>query len=170
MVYGVTRQSGGHVTCHSDPGVGTRFRVYLPASGDAPAPNYLSQKLRPEAFRGTETILLAEDDPVVRTYAARLLRGLGYSIHEAADGEAAIVLGEKNRETIDLLITDMVMPGMGGRELAAVLRPLSSRMRVLYVSGYTDEAIVGNSMGSAFLPKPYSPQQLARKVREVLRA
>jgi CheY-like chemotaxis protein len=171
MVYGISRQSGGHVTCDSEPGMGTTFRVYLPSSEDADAGSYPSPQPEPESVRGTETILLVEDDVALRAYAATVLRDLGYSVHVAADGREAFQIGEKYRENIDLLITDMVMPGMGGRELATALTPLAARMTVLYVSGYTENAIVQKGIvepGLQFLPKPYSPGQLAKKVREVL--
>jgi PAS domain S-box-containing protein len=171
MVYGITRQSGGHVTCHSETGMGATFRVYLPASEGGESRPYSARDPEPESVRGTETILLVEDDAALRTYAAKVLRDLGYSVHEASDGKEAVVLGEKNRETIDLLITDMVMPGLSGLDLAAVMAPPGTRMKVLYVSGYTDHAIVQKGIlepGLEFLGKPYSPGQLARKVRELL--
>jgi two-component system cell cycle sensor histidine kinase/response regulator CckA len=173
MVYGIARQSNGHVTCSSEMGVGTTFRVYLPMSEGGAAPTYPSQEPEPESVRGTETILLVEDDDALRAYAASVLRDLGYSVHQAADGKAGVLHGEGNRDSIDLLITDVVMPRMGGREMAAALAPLAPGMRVLYVSGYTENAIVRNGIleaGLEFLSKPYSPGQLARKVREVLDA
>ena len=142
MVYGISRQSGGHVTCDSEPGMGTTFRVYLPSSEEHDTCSDPLQELELESVRGTETILLVEDDAALRVYGTTVLRDLGYSVHVAADGKEAMRIGEENGESIDLLITDMVMPGMGGRELATALAPPSGRMRVLYVSGYTENAIV----------------------------
>ena len=168
-VYGIVKQSGGHVTVYSEVGVGTTLKVYFPASTEPIS----EESLRPEikSLRGTETILIVEDDASLREYAATVLRDLGYQVYEAADGEAAVVIGEAQRDRIDLLITDVVMPKMGGRDLAEVLAPLGGRMRVLYVSGYTENAIVQHGVldpGLDFLAKPFGPEHLGAKVREVL--
>jgi PAS domain S-box-containing protein len=171
MVYGIVRQSGGHITCYSEPGLGTTFRVYLPVCAEPGLTIHsILDENEPPSICGTETILLVEDDSGLRMYAANVLKDLGYNVYVAADGAEALRIGEGNRY-IDLLITDMVMPGIGGYELATRLVPLAAGMKVLYVSGYTENAIVRKGIlepGLAFLPKPYSPRQLAKKIRETL--
>jgi two-component system cell cycle sensor histidine kinase/response regulator CckA len=172
-VYGIVRQSGGHVTCYSEVDAGTTFRVYLPASSPAGTGTYPATQPEIESLRGTETILLVEDDPALRGYAANVLEGLGYTVHAASDGREALRIARLHPNKIDLLITDIVMPRMSGRELSQALAPLAAGMRVLYVSGYTDNAIVQKGVlepGLHFLSKPFNPSQLSRKTREVLSA
>ncbi len=171
-VYGIVKQSGGYVWVYSEPGHGTTVKVYLPRVGAAPeavvpAPMAESQPLR----GGRETVLLVEDATPVRTLARRSLQVWGYTVLDAADPQAALALASGYPESIDLLVTDVVMPGMSGRELAERLVPQRPRMRVLYTSGYTDDAMVRQGVltaGVAFLQKPFVPETLARKVREVL--
>jgi two-component system, cell cycle sensor histidine kinase and response regulator CckA len=172
-VYGIVRQSGGHVTCYSEVDIGTTFRVYLPASSPAGTGTYPARQPEIESVRGTETILLVEDDAALRGYAANVLQGLGYTVYAAPDGKEALRIARLHRNKIDLLITDIVMPRMSGRELSQALAPLAAGMRVLYVSGYTDNAIVQKGVlepGLHFLSKPFNPSQLSRKTREVLSA
>lgn len=169
--YGIVKQSGGHISCYSEVGLGTTFRVYLPVTAAPVAPDV--DLPEPAAVNGRETILLVEDDPALRQYAALVLRGCGYNVYEAGDGEQGLITGKQRRGEIDLLITDVVMPNMGGRNLADALRPIATQMRVLYISGYTENAIVHLGIlepGLLYLPKPFTPDQLARKVREVLAA
>jgi PAS domain S-box-containing protein len=170
MVHGFVRQSGGHVEAHSEPGHGTTFRLYLPrvqeeVAGRTPHPG------PPAAPRGTETVLLVEDEEGVRALVRQVLRAGGYTVLEAGDGARALRVAEMHLRPIHLLLTDVVMPEMGGRELAERLLALHPAARVLFTSGYTDDALVRHGVLEdevAFLHKPFTPADLARKVREVL--
>jgi two-component system, cell cycle sensor histidine kinase and response regulator CckA len=170
-VYGIVKQSGGYVWVYTEPGRGTTFKIYLPRV-DAPA----DATPRPKDSRslaGTETILLAEDDAMLRPLAKGLLEKLGYLVLEAENATEALAKATAHRGTIHLLVADVVMPGRSGRELARTLATTRPDTRVLYVSGYTDDAIVHHGMlepGLNFLQKPFTPAVLARRVREVLDA
>ncbi len=171
-VYGVVKQSGGYIWVDSEPGQGTMFKIYLPRVEDAaelvepsPAP--------PELPRGSETILLVEDDEAVRHLAREILQMHGYTVLEARHRGEALRMAGDHAGPIHLMVTDVVMPGMSGRALAGLLGPLRPDMKVLYMSGYTDDAIVHHGVldpGTAFLQKPFAADALARKVREVLDA
>src|SRR5213079_1806540 len=171
-VYGVVKQSGGDIWVYSEPGQGTSFKVYLPRVTEAPEPT----RPGPAAaapLRGSETVLLVEDDEMVRTLTRRMLEARGYTVLSASRGEDALGVVERHDGPIDLLVTDVVMPGMSGRAVAQRLLELRPGLKVLYLSGYTDDAIVRHGMlepGIAFLQKPFSADALARKVREVLDA
>jgi PAS domain S-box-containing protein len=168
-VYGIVKQSGGYVWVYSELGRGTTFKIYLPRV-DA-APDTVLPAREPASVTGTETILLAEDDDVLRPLAKGLLEKLGYKVLDAADAMAALEAARQCTEVIHLLLTDVVMPGPSGRELARQLGKSRPGTKVLYVSGYTDDAIVHHGMlepGLNFLQKPFTPASLARKVREVL--
>jgi len=169
-VYGVVKQSGGYIWVYSEPGQGTAFKIYLPRVSEAPEPTRPSPA--PAAPpRGSETLLLVEDDEMVRHLTSRMLRNRGYTVLAASDGTDALRQLESNPRRIDLLITDVVMPRMSGREVAQRVVALQPHVKVLYLSGYTDDAIVRHGMlepGIAFLQKPFSADVLARKVREVL--
>jgi PAS domain S-box-containing protein len=170
MVHGFVQQSGGHVEVESEPGAGTTFRLYLPRA-EGPAAAGRPHPGVPAARRGSETVLLAEDEAAVRTLGRHALRAAGYTVLEAAGGAEALRLAGGYLRPIHLLVTDLVMPGVGGRELAVRLAAVHPEARVLYVSGYTDDAVVRHGVreGQApFLPKPFTPADLARKVREVL--
>jgi CheY-like chemotaxis protein len=171
-VYGVVQQSGGSILVQSEPGQGTTFRIYLPRVEDMV--NTLETPVaEAEQHSGTETILLVEDEDAVRRMAFELLQSNGYNVLDASDGAEAITLCKDHTGTIDLMLTDVVMPRLGGRQLAETLSLSRPEMRVLYMSGYTDDAIVhlGVSDGrAAFLQKPFTPDGLARKIREVLAA
>jgi PAS domain S-box-containing protein len=170
-VYGIVKQSGGFIWVYTELGQGTTFKVYLPRVDEAVAAP--SAPASPQSLRGTETILLAEDAAPVRSVAREVLRRHGYRVLSAADGRTALELADTHTGTIDLLITDVIMPEMSGRQLADRLMERLAKLKVLFVSGYTDDAIVRHGIlepGIAFLQKPFSPEALARKVREVLDA
>lgn len=171
--YGIIKQSGGHISVYSELSRGTTFKIYLPFAEAAvpPPPQRLDS---PELPRGTETILLVEDDPALREMAATLLTRLGYTVWTAADGvEALGVQQERGTGHIDLLFTDVVMPHMSGRELADRVRALYPKTRILFTSAYTENAIVQQGVldpGVALLQKPFTPSALARRVRGILDA
>ncbi|MFQ5790095.1 MAG: response regulator [Acidobacteriota bacterium] len=166
-VYGIVKQSGGYIWVYSEPGQGAVFKIYLPRTEEAvPEPSRTARRLH----RGRETVLVVEDEEEVRATAARILRDRGYTVLEARDGQEALKIGEGESRTIHLIITDVVMPGMSGHRLAERLGESRPEMRVLYMSGYTDSTIVrhGVSAGHQLLQKPFTPEVLASKVRQVL--
>ena len=170
-VYGIVNQSGGFIWVYSEPGNGTSFKIYLPRV-DAPAEGVKAAG-SVSVPRGTETVLLVEDAAAVRAVAKQVLQRQGYTVLEAPHGEAALHLAQKHRGPIHLLLTDVVMPVLSGRRLAEQLAPLRPDMKVLYASGYTDDSVVRHGIlesGTAYLQKPFTPDSLARKVREVLDA
>ena len=167
--YGIVKQSGGHITVYSKPGSGTTFRIYLPRT-ESPesAPVAVAEAI---ARRGTEVVLLAEDDANLRDLTRVILASEGYTVLESQDAEDALRIAERQDGTIHLLLTDVVMPHMNGRALADAVRRFRLDVKVLYMSGYTDDAIAHHGVldpGAALLQKPFSPAALARKVREVL--
>ena len=170
-VYGIVKQSGGYVFAQSEVGKGTIFYIYLPCVDDAP--ELISPAKSPEnEKRGCETVLLVEDEESVRELVRETLVSRGYRVLEAPNGETGWRVAESHRDEIDILITDVIMPGMGGRELARKLLEIRPRIGVLYLSGYTEDTILHQGAldpGTAFLQKPFTLQNLARKVREVLR-
>ena len=171
-VYGVIRQSGGHIWVYSEPGLGTTFKIYLPRV--AATMESLAQVAAPaesDAVRGTETILVVEDEPNLRYLARQYLEKQGYRILEAADGAAAMQIVVAHEGTIHLLLTDVIMPGMNGRELAQRILELRPQTRVLYMSGYTENVIGRNGTldaGIRLLQKPFTLRDLKTIVREVL--
>jgi two-component system cell cycle sensor histidine kinase/response regulator CckA len=167
-VYGIVKQSGGDIWVYSEPGQGTTFKVYFPRA-DGPADRPAGSPSA--AVRGTETVLVVEDEEGVRELIAALLRRLGYTVIAAVDGHDAIRLSERHAGPIQLLLTDVVLPQAGGRQVAEKLRLARPGMRVLYLSGYTENAVVHHGVldaDVAFLAKPFSHEALAKKVREVL--
>jgi two-component system, cell cycle sensor histidine kinase and response regulator CckA len=170
-VYGIVKQSGGYVWVYSEPGRGTTFKLYLPRV-DAPAEPQAAPR-ETSTLTGTETVLLAEDDDMLRPLSKSLLERLGYTVLDAANAAEALAIAREHRGPIHLLLADVVMPGASGRQLATRLAGSRPETRALYVSGYTDDAIVQHGMlepGLAFLQKPFTPAALARKVRETLDA
>jgi PAS domain S-box-containing protein len=172
-VYGIVKQSGGHIDVESEPGQGAAFTIYLPAVANAP-PSRAPATPPADAYAvpaGTEVVLLVEDGAEVRRLTRQILEGCGYTVLEAARGADALDLCARHQGPIDLLLTDVVMPHMTGRELAERLALARPDLRVLFLSGYTDDACLRHGLlggGRAFLSKPFSPAVLAGKVREVL--
>ncbi|MBI2920737.1 MAG: PAS domain S-box protein [Planctomycetes bacterium] len=169
-VYGIVQQNGGHIRVASEPGKGSTFRIFMPqAAGEATDAATAPASARPR--RGTETILVVEDEPRVRALAASILRENGYTVIEAAGGAEALRLVDADARPIHLVISDIVMPRMSGTELAGQLAPKRPAARFLFISGYADMSYVhpgGLPEGAAFLAKPFTEEALARRVREVL--
>jgi two-component system cell cycle sensor histidine kinase/response regulator CckA len=169
-VFGIVKQSGGHVAVYSEPQFGTTFKIYLPRDTQEAITKRVTADPK-SSLRGTETVLLVEDENGVRSLARVVLQRHGYKVLEARHGGEALLMCERCKDTIHLLATDVVMPNMSGRELVERLLPLRPKMKVLYMSGYMDDAIVRHGLvnaGVPFLQKPYSPDALLVKVREVL--
>jgi two-component system, cell cycle sensor histidine kinase and response regulator CckA len=169
-VYGIVKQSGGYIFAYSELGRGTTFKIYLPRVEEAAAESAPERNAR-LGLRGTESILLVEDEESVRELIAEALKAQGYNVLVAGNGQEALALAAPANCRIEMMITDVVMPGMSGRELASRLAQSRPGMRVLFLSGYTEDAIVHHGVldpGTAFLQKPFSLDALACKVREVL--
>ena len=171
MIYGFAKQSGGHLKIYSEVGHGTTMRLYLPRHTAVTAAAALAPEARAEQPRGGETILVVEDDELVRGFTVSQLRGLGYRVLEAVDGPTAQKTLDSDA-AIDLMFTDVVMPGgITGRQLAEAAKHRRPGLKTLYTSGYTENSIVHQGKldpGVHFLSKPYRRQELALKVREVL--
>jgi hypothetical protein len=167
-VYGMVKQSGGWIWVYTELGRGTTFKIYFPRT-DSPLTQ--SQPVLRSDVRGSETILLVEDQPEVRTLAVSALRKCGYTVHSAANGAEALATSRQAGGAIHLLVTDVIMPGMNGREVAGKLREERPDLRVLFMSGYTANAIAHRGVldaGMDYLQKPFTPELLTAKVREVL--
>ncbi len=173
-VYGIVKQSGGYIWAYSEPGHGTTFKIYLPHVGAPPEALEAGGAATPaSALRGSETILVVEDEENVRRYTRRALEGLGYTVLVASDGPEALRLAAAHARPIHLLLADVVMPGMNGREVARHLSARRPEMRVLYMSGYAADVVLQQGLLEptlAILQKPFTPDVLALKVREVLAA
>jgi CheY-like chemotaxis protein len=172
-VYGIVKQSGGHVALDSELGKGTTFRVYLPRVQEAAEASHQRTETG-EMPVGSETVLVVEDEETLRTLAVSVLGELGYHVREATDGEHALQLvAQNNGSPIHLLVSDLIMPRVGGQELAEQLRRINPTLKVMFTSGYM-ESIVRESVSltpsDTLLEKPFTPSMLARRVREVLDA
>jgi CheY-like chemotaxis protein len=168
-VYGIAQQSGGSVSVYSEPGHGTAFKLYLPrVAGNR---QVAETKVENAIPCGTETVLLVEDEESLRHMTQEILQLNGYSVLDACNGSEAVKVSEQHHGLIDIMVTDVVMPLLGGRELAEKLALSRPEMRVLYMSGYTDDAIVRHGVldgRASFLEKPFTPDAFTRKIREVL--
>jgi PAS domain S-box-containing protein len=168
-VYGLVKQSHGHISLYSEPPMGATFKLYFPASNAEQPPKAAQPAVR--SLKGDETILLVEDTEMVRSLVARALASYGYTVLAAADAAEALEVAERQPESIDLLLTDVVMPGINGRELAERLLAKYPHVKVLFTSGYPADTIIRHGIAdanTAFLEKPYLPDELARKIREVI--
>jgi two-component system, cell cycle sensor histidine kinase and response regulator CckA len=168
--YGIVKQSGGFLWCDSEVGRGTTFQVLLPRV-EEPESETVERKAPPPIHPGDETVLLVEDEPEVRSLVQRILKTQGYTVVTAANPDEALAVSREFKGPIQIMVTDVVMPGMSGLQLAERLAPTRRDMRVLFMSGYTNDAIGHQGVldpGTAFLQKPFTPNSLARKVREVL--
>lgn len=169
-VYGIVKQSGGYVWVYSEPQRGTTFKIYLPRVEEK-LDNLTSPEEMGDFPKGEETLLLVEDEEALRNLTAKVLRDQGYTVLEAANGDEAIKLARNFPQRIHLLVTDLVMPQMGGKELVEQFKRLHPDCRVLFISGYTDEVMTDQGLlghGALFLQKPFSPFEFLRKIREVL--
>ena len=169
-VYGIIKQAGGHIWLYSELGLGTTFKIFLPVTAEAASAGPVPRPA-PQQWSGSETVLLVEDESAVRAAGVNTLRKRGYTVLEAANGEEALRLVQGREQEIALLVTDVIMPQMSGKELADRLQRLHPRLKVLFASGYTENTIVHHGVlepGIAFLPKPFTPGVLAQKVREIL--
>jgi CheY-like chemotaxis protein len=169
MAYGVVRQSGGYIQVESQPGQGSTFKIYLKRADGVEAKREDAAAQLP-SYGGCETVLLAEDEESVRNLMAGHLRSLGYKVLAANDGISAVEIARSHTGRIDLLISDLVMPRMGGQELAETLLKETALRKVIFVSGYAGHSTAGNNLVGTgyFLPKPFSMQEVATVVREVL--
>jgi nitrogen-specific signal transduction histidine kinase len=170
-VYGIVKQTGGNVWVYTEEGMGTAFKVYLPAVPEAEKAAEKSEKREKRSARGTETLLLAEDEEVVRNIIRTVLGSNGYEVMEARDGREALEIADRHKGPIDLLLTDVIMPEISGKDLASCLVEKYPEAKVLFMSGYTENAIVHHGVldaGTAFLQKPFRVEALAQKVRELL--
>jgi CheY-like chemotaxis protein len=169
--YGIVKQSGGTIWVYSEVGHGSTFKVYLPLVEHAASAATVVPAVTPAREGDGETILLVEDDLHVRAIVAEMLESRNYRVLAAADGEEAISLAEAQGAEIDLLLSDVVMPGLGGRELADRIRALQPSVCVLHMSGYTDDIVIRRGVldrSAAFIEKPFSSDELARRIRQLL--
>jgi two-component system, cell cycle sensor histidine kinase and response regulator CckA len=169
-VYGIVKQSGGSIEVHSEPGLGTTFKIYLPVV-EEPSDRPQAVVHAGGGLHGNETILVVEDDDLLRPLVVDVLKMYGYEALEARNGEEALLVCEGLAGPIHLMLTDVIMPGMSGRQLAEQVSARHPQMKVLFMSGYTDNAIVHHGIlheGIVFIQKPFSPENLAKKVREML--
>jgi CheY-like chemotaxis protein len=172
-VYGIVKQSGGNIWIYSEPGQGSTFKIYLPRVEEEADSMLQSSVVGTKPKQCSETILLVEDEKMVRNLALTILKRQGYNVLEAENGDAALrIVQEQNGNPIHLMLTDVVMPGMSGHELSERLKPQCPGMKVIYMSGYTDEAIIEkhglSAPGIHYIQKPFPPDTLVKKIRSVL--
>jgi len=168
-VFGIVKAMSGHIYVYSEEGRGSAFKVYLPICREDAAEQAKTETLAMP--RGTETVLIAEDDPAIRGLVAHILEPLGYRVIAARSGAEAMKLAETSQARVDILLTDVVMPEMGGKELAQMFQTIHPHIKVLFMSGYTEEIIIRHGVereGVAFIQKPLIPNKLVLKLREVL--
>ena len=168
--YGIVKQSEGHIWVYSVQGKGTTFKIYLPRVNE-PLEDIREEVLKEDLPHGNETILIVEDEEEVRKLSGKILERQGYRILETSNGDDALLACERHKSPIHLMLADVIMPGMSGSELAKLLKPLYPEIKILYMSGYTDDAIVRHGVlqkGVNYIQKPFTMERLARKVREVL--
>jgi len=168
-VFGIVKAMSGHIYVYSEEGRGSAFKVHLPICREDAAEQAKTETLAMP--RGTETVLIAEDDPAIRGLVAHILEPLGYRVIAARSGAEAMKLAETSRARVDILLTDVVMPEMGGKELAQMFQTIHPHIKVLFMSGYTEEIIIRHGVereGVAFIQKPLIPNKLVLKLREVL--
>ena len=172
IAYGIVKQSGGSIQLYSERGQGTTFRIYLPRV-DRPVAETPAERVSIQSINGTETVLVVEDDPEVRKLICQVLRSRGYRVLETRSGDEAIQLAQTFTDPVQLVVADVILPEMSGPEIVRGIMRHKPDIRALYISGYTDEAVLRHGMldkGVTFLSKPFLPEMLARKVREVLDA
>jgi two-component system cell cycle sensor histidine kinase/response regulator CckA len=169
-VYGIIRQSGGTISVYSEPGAGTTFKIYLKVSDEEAAAQITKEDIE-ENFSGTESILVVEDESAVRKIAVMTLDQAGYKVFEAADGQEAIKFLENNDEGVDLVLTDVIMPGIGGKDVAEKMQEFCPNTKLIFMSGYTNNAIVHHGVlddKTNFIQKPFTPISLLKKIRDVI--
>jgi two-component system, cell cycle sensor histidine kinase and response regulator CckA len=170
-VYGIVKQSGGFIWVYSEPGRGASFKIYLPRTDNEKEPGSSAESKEMARVSGTETLLVVEDECAVRDLVCGVLESAGYAVLLASRGEEAIQIAKAHQTPIDLLLTDVVMPQMGGRELAKAIEIMDPKIKVVYMSGYAEKAIVHQGIlepGAVLIQKPFTPDALLRKIREVL--
>jgi two-component system cell cycle sensor histidine kinase/response regulator CckA len=170
-IYGAVKQSDGSIEVYSEPGEGTAFKIYLPAIEEIPQHLEIEKPTSYSMPKGEETILLVEDERIVRELAAKMMKRLNYNVLNASNGNEALEIAQNYSGIISLLITDVVMPGMNGRQLAERLLQIRPSIKVLFTSGYTENAIAHHGIiekGLSFIGKPYSARDLSQKIRQML--